>query len=836
MPEKTHTTVDSNSKPVEPPSQSSGELPNPAKKRKRDRNDNAPRKKHSNAGGAPQANHGHQGKKHHAGPQRDGNENNKPRFSGGGGSLAQKRQQLLPVRQSLPIWPAQDKIRGALRDDKDVMILVGETGSGKSTQVPQFVLDEPWLAGSRIAITQPRRVAAISLARRVAEEMGSPLGLASPKSTVGYSVRFDVSVSPSTKVKFLTEGMLLQELLRDPWLKAYGCVVVDEVHERSVNVDLVLGFLRRIVCGDWQKGRNGKRLKVVVMSATADTERLVKFFDDGFREAQGEANSASAVKGEQNEEAEVEKEEPSAAPTEVAEKKGKKKRKDKKEEKEAQATADPPAAAKEESKPTEPRHHHSISTCYIEGRMYPVKVRYLPEATADFIESALKTIFEIHVKEPLPGDVLVFLTGQDAVEALERLVNEYAASMSPDLPKIQTLPLFAALPQLLQQRVFQPAPHRTRKVILSTNIAETSITVPGVRHVVDSGKSKVKQFRPALNLDSLLVKPISQSAAIQRKGRAGREAPGNCYRLYTEAAYASLQKDTTPEILRCDLSAALLMMKARGVRDVLNFPFLDPPRRESLEKALLLLYQLGALQDDGDISAIGRQIAQLPLTPTLGRCLVEAATEERGCVEDMIDIVAALSVENVFLNLTVEEQREEAEMARRELVRREGDHLTLLATVQAYAGETVDRKAWCQRRGVNHRAMQNVMDVRKQLRALCASLKLLPSSTTTSSSSSSPNPSSTTDPKSSSSDPTSFDAILLSLLAGFAPNTARLVPDGSYRTMMGNQTVAIHPSSVLFGRKTEAICFSEFVFTNKSYARGVSAVRLEWVAKALGAQ
>ncbi|KAK8155553.1 pre-mRNA-splicing factor ATP-dependent RNA helicase PRP16 [Phyllosticta citribraziliensis] len=728
----------------------------PAKKRKRDSNDEARRTTREHRSDKPPNNN----TRRHGGPK----DRNDSKAQPNNGSLAQKRARLLPVRQALPIWSQQETIRASLRDEKDVMILAGETGSGKSTQVPQFLLGEPWLAGKQIAITQPRRVAAISLARRVAEEMGSTLGNASPRSTVGYSVRFDVSVAAGTRIKYLTEGMLLQELLRDPWLKAYGCVVVDEVHERSVNVDLVLGFLRRIVCGEWRERRGGRRLKVVVMSATADTERLLRFFDEGFREVQGK-------------------------------------------------------------EPT-PKHHPSISTCHIEGRMYPVRVRYLPEPTTDILEASLKTIFEVHVKEPLPGDILVFLTGQDAIEALEKLVNEYAESMSPELPKIQTLPLFAALPQLLQQRVFQPPPPRTRKVILSTNIAETSVTVPGVRHVVDCGKSKVKQFRPALNLDSLLVKPISQSAAIQRKGRAGREAPGTCYRLYTEAAYASLQKDTTPEILRCDLSAALLMMKARGVRDLLNFPFLDSPSRESLEKALLLLYQLGALEDDGEISAVGRQIAQLPLTPTLGRCLVEAATEERQCIDEMIDIVASLSVENVFLNLSTEEQREEAELARRDLFRREGDHLTLLATVQAYAAEHANRKAWCERRGVNHRAMQNVMDVRKQLRALCTSLKLL----SPSSSSSSPNP---TNNKSSEDH---ANNILLCVLAGFAPNTARLVPDGSYRTMVGNQTVTIHPSSVLFGRKTEAIVFSEFVFTNKSYARGVSAVRLDWVGRALGAE
>lgn len=817
MPERVRTVFDDDgnafqaTKPTSKPNH--GAL-NPSQKRKRDRDE-----KPQSHGARPTLDGKKASKHQHPAPPNNfkkhihGNSDVRSRDGGNKvekrplGNLAKKREQLLGVRKSLPIWAHQDEIRKSLHADNDVLILVGETGSGKSTQVPQFLLNESWLDDSMIAITQPRRVAAISLARRVAEEMGTPLGASSPASKVGYSVRFDISTSPSTRIKFLTEGMLLQELLRDPWLKAYGSVVVDEVHERSVNVDLVLGFLRRIVCGDWKKHRNGRRLKVVVMSATADTERLLKFFDEGFNEAEGKTMPALEAKA--NGVNGVEDHTP---------KDGKKKKDKKNQVPQISGKGDTNGIKVIEK---EPKHHSSISACYIEGRMYPVKVNYLPEPTQDFVEAALKTIFQVHIKEPLPGDILVFLTGQDTVEALEKLVNEYAAGLGPEVPKILTLPLFAALPQNLQQRVFERAPPRTRKVILSTNIAETSVTVPGVRHVIDSGKSKIKQFRPALNLDSLLVKPISQSAAIQRKGRAGREDKGNCYRLYTEKDYVALQKDTTPEILRCDLSAALLTMKARGVSDVLNFPFLDPPPREALEKALLLLFQLGALTDSGDISETGSQIAKLPLTPTLGRCIVEAATEERGCVEEVIDVVAALSVENVFLNVVTEEKREDAEAARRELFRREGDHLTLLATVQAYAAEHVDRKAWCERRFVSHRAMQNVMDIRKQLRALCAQLGLF-----------------TPDPSREARGPSEAlaNSVLLSLLRGFAPNTARLMPDGSYRTMVGNQTVQIHPSSVLFGKKVEAIVFSEYVFTNRSYARGVSAVRLDWVAEALGAQ
>ncbi|KAL4736421.1 P-loop containing nucleoside triphosphate hydrolase protein [Aspergillus similis] len=694
-------------------------------------------------------------------------------------SLKKKAQALYEVRKNLPIFAHGDEIRQHLRKN-DVMLLIGETGSGKSTQIPQFLVDESWcrptkttivqedgskkeaVVGGCIAITQPRRVAAISLARRVAEEMGTPLGSSSPASTVGYSVRFDTSVSPSTRVKFLTEGMLLQEMLHDPWLTKYSAIVVDEVHERGVNVDLVMGFLRNLVSGK-REGRGGVPLKAVVMSATADMESLQEFFVEGYKSRE--------LKKEEKTERDV------------------------------------------------------IAVCHIKGRQFPVKTIYSPEPVHDFVDAALKVIFQIHYKEPIPGDILVFLTGQETVEALENLVNEYATGMDPSLPKIQVLPLFAALPQAAQQRVFAPAPPRTRKIILATNIAETSVTVSGVRYVVDCGKAKIKQFRTRLGLDSLLVKPISKSAAIQRKGRAGREAPGQCYRLYTEKDYLALDEVNTPEILRCDLSQAILNMKARGVDNVIEFPFLTRPPREALEKALLQLLSIEALEETGKISEIGSHIAKLPLTPTLGRVLLAASDFGPDCLTDVIDIISCLSVENIFLNTTSEEKKEAAETARRDLYRREGDHLTMLATVRAYASENTDRKAWAERHLVSHRAMQSVMDVRKQLTAQCRQAKLLPS----------PTESRGSDASSSIREPSPV-SILKSFLRGFATNTARLVPDGSYRTVVGNQTVAIHPSSVLFGKKVEAILYNEFVFTNRSYARGVSAVQMDWVGEALAGE
>jgi ATP-dependent RNA helicase DHR2 len=248
-----------------------------------------------------------------------------------------------------------------------------------------------------------------------------------------------------------------------------------------------------------------------------------------------------------------------------------------------------------------------------------------------------------------------------------------------------------------------------RKIILATNIAETSVTVSGVRFVVDCGKAKIKQFRTRLGLDSLLVKPISKSSATQRRGRAGRETPGKCYHLYTEAEYRKLEPSSIPEILRCDVTHAVLTMKARGVDDIMSFPFLDSPPRESLEKALLQLFSLGALTESGTISNLGQQMAKLPLTPALARVLLKASAPEMDCLLEVIDIISCLSVENVFLNIVNEDKKEEADVARRELLRRDGDHLTLLNTVQKYSSENTDRRKWADQHFVSHRAMQAVM-------------------------------------------------------------------------------------------------------------------------------
>ena len=777
-----------------------------------------------------------------------------------GGQFREKARSLLPVRQKLPIWHSQEEIRSALRN-RDVLLLVGETGSGKSTQVPQFVQTEQWCrpqktsivedgvekcvaVGGCVAITEPRRVAAITLARRVADEVGTPLGSSSPASTVGYSVRFDNSTSPNTKIKYLTEGMLLQEMLRDPWLRQYSLVVVDEVHERSVNVDLVLGFLRNMVCGD-KEGRGGVPIKVVVMSATANLEDLKTFFDAGYNkpaisphdlsnDASDRGNGSPMVMHEDKDDKEwsgplsPSKETKETTPTQSS-------NGDESHENALQRLSNGVnggtigtnlnssiAGMKEnlnskslvrEENTANSQH---ISICRISGRQYLVKALYIRKPEEDIVDGALRLIFKINYTEPLPGDILVFLTGQETVESLEKLVNQYATGLAKEVPKLLALPLFAALPQAAQQKVFQSAPFRTRRVIIATNIAETSITVPGVRHVIDCGKSKMKQFRSGLGLESLLCKPISKSAAEQRKGRAGRTAPGTCYRLYTEQAYTEMQKDTTPEILRCDIAQAILTMKARGVTDPFAFPLLTPPPAAALAKGHLQLLQLSCLSSTGAITPLGLRVASLPLSAPLGRVLLAAAEPVTDCLAEVIDIIACLSVEAVFLPFNTEEAKEKAETARQTLMRREGDHLTLLATMQAYTAENADRRAWCERHYVSHRAMRGAWDVRKQLRAQARVMGFqLPADEL---------PSEAVGQEQS-------ERVLKAFLKGFGWKTAVLSKDG-YRTFVGRHEIAIHPSSVLYSKKVEAIFYDEFVYTTRGFARGCSAVQMDWVVEA----
>jgi ATP-dependent RNA helicase DHR2 len=806
-------------------------------------------------------------------------------------SLQRAKRELLEVRKSLPIWAHKADIRWALRHS-DVLLLVGETGSGKSTQVPQFLTSEPWFrqqiikirndegqerqirVGGMVAITEPRKVAATSLAHRVAKETGSYLGKGQTydQDGVGYSVRFDTIVPRNTHIKFLTEGMLLQELLHDPYLRKYSAVIVDEIHERSVDVDLLTGFLRDIVRGD-KSGRGGVSLKLVVMSATANMDNLQKFFSmehllaemsrssvsdacpvsvqeatqvDANGTAQIPQSYSDSVNGVKDGTARSRSNKPTDRKASDAsysswdgivsddEKAGRQDQSEDSFAKQERNSDRSPGSTKashegvftfrEENSNME-IEHKDVVIHYIKGRQHPVKILYTPEPVTDYLMAAVKTIFKIHTQEPLPGDILAFLTGQEEIETVQQLVQQYAQTLNKTLPKIQVLCLYGSQAIEQQHEVFAGArDKRTRKVVLATNIAETSVTVPGVRFVIDCGKAKIKQHRARLGLQSLLVKPISKSSAIQRKGRAGREAPGKCYRLYTEAEYLKLREVDLPEILRNDMVDAVLRMKARGVRDVTSFPFMDPPDVDALETALLNLHCIGALDDHGQLNATGSKMAGFPLLPAYSRVLVAAADLEADCLLDAIDVIACLTAgEDIFIQPKSDENQEKIEETRRDLIRREGDIITYLTTIQKYAGENSNRSSWCEERLVSIRDMKQAINIRRQLRDMCVKGKMLAEK---------PPP-----------DPQPFvpitaeraEILLKCFMKAFAMKTATLQPDGSYCTTMGRQLVAIHPSSVLHGRKLEAIMFVEHVYTLRNYAKKVSAIQMNWIAEMLEA-
>ncbi|EPE07973.1 helicase associated domain-containing protein [Ophiostoma piceae UAMH 11346] len=697
---------------------------------------------------------------------------------------------LFATRKALPIWDSRNEIRDTLAAS-DVLILVGETGSGKSTQVPQYLCTEPWCTGL-VAITQPRRVAATTLANRVSREMGTPLtGLdtndPNARGRVGYSVRFDHKVPKGTKVKFLTEGMLLQEMVRDPALKQYSAIIVDEVHERSVDADLLLGFLRQILqasssgsrrgrgdredkdgeSSELQKRQRGdKPLKVVVMSATADVEKISNFFT-----TYADANV------------------------------------------------------------TVQSRHSKVDVLYIPGRQFPVELIHTPKPVDDILEALVKNVFQVHIQEPLPGDVLCFLSGQEEIDAAKRLIEERAATLASNVPGIEICPLYGQLSIETQNKAFQPVTRPfTRKVVLATNIAETSVTVPGVRYVIDNGKAKIKMFRARLGLESLLAKPIAKSSAIQRAGRAGREGPGKCYRLYTEESFnQELAPIELPEILRIDILGAVLTMKARGIDNTFTFPLMDEPDEDLMEKSLLQLRRLGALADDVSITEDGKTMALLPVSASFGRVLLDAA--KVGCLLEAIDIISCLTAgDDIFMRLQSEQDRDDVEEFRKELFRREGDLLTYLTAIQRLVGEkSTQWKSWCQQRRINLRNMRQALNIRRQLRSICVRQKLIATEDVPTASDEQledfvPLP------------PDRTDALLRCFLSGFVLKTAMLAPDGSYITTEGKHVVAVHPSSVMHGRKTEAIMYLEQVFTTKNYARKVSAIQSDWIIDALRAQ
>ncbi|KAJ5945865.1 Pre-mRNA-splicing factor ATP-dependent RNA helicase PRP43 [Penicillium verhagenii] len=635
---------------------------------------------------------------------------------------------ILKGRRDLPVHQQRDEFL-QLYQQSQILVFVGETGSGKTTQIPQYVLfdDLPQTQRKMVACTQPRRVAAMSVAQRVAAEMDVKLG-----EEVGYSIRFEDMTGPKTIMKYMTDGMLLREAMNDHNLSRYSTIILDEAHERTMATDILMGLLKEVV---------GRRpdLKIIIMSATLDAQKFQRYFMDA------------------------------------------------------------PLLA-------------------VPGRTHPVEVFYTPEPEQDYVEAAIRTVLQIHATEP-EGDILVFLTGEEEIEDACRKISLEADEMvrEADAGPLKTYPLYGSLPPHMQQRIFEPAPAARRaggrpgrKVIISTNIAETSLTIDGIVYVVDPGFSKQKIYNPRIRVESLLVSPISKASAQQRAGRAGRTRPGKCFRLYTEEAFKKeLIESTYPEILRSNLSSTVLELKKLGVDDLVHFDLMDPPAPETLMRALEELNYLACLDDDGELTQLGRLASNFPLDPALAVMLI--SSPEFYCSNEMLSIVSLLSCPQVFVRPAA--QRKRADEMKDLFAHPDGDHLTMLNVYHAFKGADAQAnlKQWCHDHFLSLRSLQSADNVRKQLLRIMEREELEMVSTPFD-------------------DKKYYENIRRALCAGFFMQIAKKEPQGKnvYATIKDNQNVLLHPSTVL-AHDAEWVLYHEFVLTTKNYIRTVTAVKPEWL-------
>lgn len=614
-----------------------------------------------------------------------------------------------------------------------ILVFVGETGSGKTTQIPQFVLfdDLPQSQRKLVACTQPRRVAAMSVAQRVANEMDVKLG-----DEVGYSIRFEDVTSQKTILKYMTDGMLLREAMNDHDLQRYSTIILDEAHERTLATDILMGLLKEVAI-------RRPDLKIVIMSATLDAQKFQTYFNDA------------------------------------------------------------PLLA-------------------VPGRTHPVEIFYTQEPERDYVEAALRTVLQIHATEP-EGDILLFLTGEEEIEDACRKISLEADEMirEADAGPLKVYPLYGTLPPAMQQKIFDPAPPARRpggrpgrKCIVATNIAETSLTIDGIVYVVDPGFSKQKVYNPRIRVESLLVSPISKASAQQRAGRAGRTRPGKCFRLYTEGAFKKeLIEQTYPEILRSNLASTVLELKKLGIDDLVHFDLMDPPAPETLMRALEELNYLACLDDEGNLTTLGKLASEFPLDPALAVMLI--SSPEFYCSNEILSLTALLSVPQIFVRPA--SARKRADDMKALFAHPDGDHLTMLNVYHAFKSPQAleNPKQWCHDHFLSLRALQSADNVRMQLKRIMEREELELMSTPFE-------------------DKKYYENIRRALVAGFFMQVAKREGTGkTYVTIKDDQKVLLHPSTVL-GQDSEWVVYNEFVLTTKNYIRTVTAVRPEWLLVSFG--
>ena len=440
----------------------------------------------------------------------------------------------------------------------------------------------------------------------------------------------------------------------------------------------------------------------------------------------------------------------------------------------------------------------------IPGRRYPVDILYTKAPEADYLEAAVVTVLQIHITQG-PGDILVFFTGQDEIESAQETLQHRTRGFGTKIAELIVLPIYANLPSDMQAKIFEPTPPGARKVVLATNIAETSITIDNIIYVIDPGFNKMNSYNPRTSMESLIVTPVAKSSANQRAGRAGRVAPGKCFRLYTKWAYLNeLEDNIIPEIQRTNLGSVVLMLKSLGINDLIHFDFMDPPPAETLIRALEQLYALGALNDRGELTKLGRRMAEFPMDPQASKTLLSA--EPYGVVAEVLSICAMLQI-GASIFYRPKERAMHADNARNNFNRPGGDHFTLLNVWNQWA-ETQYSTQWCFENFIQVRSMRKARDIREQVEALCERVELEVTS-----------------------DPQATDGVAKAVTAGYFYHTAQLQKTLDYRTVKHPQTVHVHPSSTLHGSQPRWVVYHELVFTTKEFMRQIIEIKPDWLVE-----
>ena len=676
--------------------------------------------------------------------------------------LTERRESVPPISypEQLPVSAKREVIRDAIRDHQ-VVIVAGETGSGKTTQIPKICLELGRGVRGVIGHTQPRRIAARTVAERIAQELGTELG-----TVVGYKVRFTDKGGSDTLVKVMTDGILLAELQHDRDLLQYDTLIIDEAHERSLNIDFILGYLKQLL-------PRRPDLKVIITSATIDPERFAAHFSTATVPAAPAATEA-----------------PSATPAAPATP--------------APATPAVPAA--------------SAPIVEVSGRTYPVEVRYRPivdlddpdgDADRDQIQAICDAVGELQAEGE--GDILVFLSGEreirDTADALGKL----------QLRRTEVIPLYARLSSAEQHRVFQQ--HSERRIVLATNVAETSLTVPGIKYVIDPGTARISRYSHRLKVQRLPIEPVSQASANQRKGRCGRTSDGICVRLYTEADFLARPEFTEPEILRTNLASVILQMTAIGLGEIAAFPFVEPPDRRNIKDGLDLLHELGAIEPTTvehrpQLTPVGRKLARLPVDPRLARMIIEA--DRAGCLNEVLVVAAALSIQDPRERPVDKQTQASQSHARFVDKEAQSDFLTYLKLwdyikeQQRELSSNQFRKL-CKNEYLHYLRIREWQDLHAQLRQSVRDLDVVPNSVEA-------HP----------------QAVHRAVLSGLLSHFGMYDPEKREYLGARNARFAIFPGSSLFKRSPRWVMAAELVETSRLWGRVAARIEPEWIEELAG--